>query len=106
MAERLGCRPSSLLYHCGVQGSHNSYKACVRRAEAPPPGQGLHDPHALDAAASPLVRALPQYERGFREHLAEADALAAAGRQRLGAAVRLANEMEVQARPRLMIKAC
>ena len=49
------------------------------------------------------MRALPQYERGFREHLAEADALAAAGRQRLGAAVRLANEMEVQARPRLMI---
>lgn len=62
-------------------------------------GQGAAAPHALDAAASPLVRALPQYERGFREHLAEAAALASAGRQRLGAAVRLANEMEVQARP-------
>ncbi|KAK9846399.1 hypothetical protein WJX81_003004 [Elliptochloris bilobata] len=66
--------------------------------EAPAPDAALHAPHALDAAASPLVRALPQYERGFRDHLAEADALASAGRQRLASAVRLANEMEVQAR--------
>jgi len=44
------------------------------------------------------VRALPQYERGFRDHLAEAAAAAGAGRQRLAAAVRLANEMEVQVR--------
>ena len=76
-----------------------------RCAEAPPPGQGLHAPHALDAAASPLVRALPQYERGFRDHLAEAAALASAGRQRLAWAVRLANEMEVQVRPRYVVKA-
>lgn len=68
-------------------------------AEPAAAGQAAHAAHALDAAASPLVRALPQYERGFRDHLAEAAALAAAGQQRLAAAVRLANEMEVQVRP-------
>jgi len=72
--------------------------ACGARAEPPAPGAGAQPPHARDAAASPLVRALPQYERGFRDHLAEAAAAAGAGRQRLAAAVRLANEMEVQVR--------
>ena len=72
-------------------------------AEPAAAGQAAHAAHALDAAASPLVRALPQYERGFRDHLAEAAALAAAGQQRLAAAVRLANEMEVQVRPRARV---
>lgn len=28
-----------------------------------------YEPHMLDSAASPLVAALPQYERGFLDHL-------------------------------------
>ena len=34
----------------------------------PQVGQVRYEAHLLDAAASPLVAALPQYERGFRDH--------------------------------------
>ncbi len=34
----------------------------------PQAGQVRYEAHLLDAAASPLVAALPQYERGFRDH--------------------------------------
>ena len=34
-----------------------------------------YEPHTLDAAPSPLIRALPDYERQFRFHLARAQAV-------------------------------
>lgn len=37
--------------------------------------QQEYQPHMLDAAQSPLVRALPDYERQFRHHLAHARAV-------------------------------
>jgi hypothetical protein len=50
---------------------------CPCRA-VPAPGQVRYEAHMLDAAASPLVAALPQYERGFRDHLAAGRAYAEA----------------------------
>ncbi len=32
-------------------------------------GQVPYEPHMLDAASSPLISALPQYERSFLDHL-------------------------------------
>ena len=45
-----------------------TYVICVFCA-VPQPGQVRYEPHMLDSAASPLVAALPQYERGFLDHL-------------------------------------
>ena len=33
-----------------------------------------YEPHMLDAASSPLMSALPQYERSFRDHLSTGQA--------------------------------
>ena len=38
------------------------------------PGQVPYEPHMLDAAASPLMSALPQYERSFQDHLSTGQA--------------------------------
>ena len=49
---------------CGAESSN------WLRCAVPAPGQVRYEAHMLDSAASPLVAALPQYERGFRDHLA------------------------------------
>lgn len=38
------------------------------------PGQVPYEPHMLDAATSPLISALPQYERSFLDHLSSGQA--------------------------------
>jgi hypothetical protein len=56
-------------------------------------GSIQYDAHPLDSAPSPLLRALPAYEREFRGHLRRAQALQAAGAARLAAAEQLIAEM-------------
>lgn len=51
----------------------------------------------LESVASPLVRALLDYERGFRLHLLQATALCEGGKGRLGSARALLLEQGVQA---------
>ena len=43
---------------------------CFCMHAVPQAGQVRYEAHLLDSAASPLVAALPQYERGFRDHRA------------------------------------
>lgn len=57
------------------------------------PGTIQYDAHPLDSAPSPLLRALPAYERDFRGHLRRGQALQAAGARRLAAAEQLLAEM-------------
>ena len=38
------------------------------------PGQVPYEPHMLDAASSPLISALPQYERSFQDHFSSGHA--------------------------------
>ena len=45
-----------------------------------------YEPHTLDGAASPLIRALPEYERQFRDHLTRAQAVWEASQVRIGLA--------------------
>ena len=54
--------------------------------------------HPLDGTTSPMLRALPDYQRQFQAHLAEASAYWEASQQRLGACARLVGEQEVQVR--------
>ena len=56
-------------------------------------GSIQYDAHPLDSAPSPLLRALPAYEREFRSHLRRAQALQAVGAARLAAAEQLIAEM-------------
>ncbi|EIE22022.1 hypothetical protein COCSUDRAFT_48029 [Coccomyxa subellipsoidea C-169] len=63
----------------------------------PQAGQVRYEAHLLDSAASPLVAALPQYERGFRDHRAAGRAYCEAIQERLRDAEQLAQEMAVQA---------
>lgn len=51
-----------------------------------------YEPHPLDNS-SPLIRALPMYERDFRGHALRAKAFAEAGRTRLLQARQLLLEM-------------
>ena len=53
--------------------------------------------HPLDHAPSPLLRALPDYQRRFRYHLAHARALRGCSQERLETARRLVSEQHVQA---------
>jgi len=54
-----------------------------------------YEPHPLDNS-SPLIRALPMYERDFRGHALRAKAFAEAGRTRLLQARQLLLEMDIQ----------
>ena len=68
--------------------------------ELPPPSDGAalaRETHPLDVAASPLLRALPEYHRQFQNHLWQAETAAAAGAARVALCCRLVNEAEVQA---------
>jgi hypothetical protein len=56
-------------------------------------GSIQYDVHPLDSAPSPLLRALPAYEREFRGHLRRAQALQTVGAARLAAAEQLIAEM-------------
>jgi autophagy-related protein 11 len=53
--------------------------------------------HQLDTASSPLLRALPEYHRQFKQHLREAEAAADASASRVAFCCRVVNESEVQA---------
>ncbi|BDA42038.1 Autophagy-related protein 11 [Coccomyxa sp. Obi] len=96
----------------GQGGEVFMYSKVHLRANAPPPepetlppivvnlpqvGQVRYEAHLLDAAASPLVAALPQYERGFRDHHAAGRAYLNAIHERLRVSVQLEEEMQVQA---------
>ena len=54
---------------------HDDSCSCFFLAAVAPPPAVSCEPHALDEAKSPLIRALPDYERQFRYHLAQAGAL-------------------------------
>ncbi|CAL8460904.1 g435 [Coccomyxa elongata] len=96
----------------GQGGEVFLYSKAHLRANAPPPepeilppivvnlpqaGQVRYEAHLLDAAASPLVAALPQYERGFRDHHAAGRAYLDAIHERLRVSIQLEEEMQVQA---------
>lgn len=70
-------------------------------AVAPPPyddaGAAAGPRHPLDNAPSPLLRALPDYQRRFRHHLGYARALWGCSQARLATARRLVAEQHVQA---------
>eukprot|EP00887_Chlorella_sp_A99_P002015 scaffold18.g2015.t1 len=53
--------------------------------------------HPLDAERSPLLRALPDYQRQFQAHLAQATAYWEASQQRMATCAQLVSEQEVQA---------
>ena len=61
---------------------------------APPRSDGTHP---LDEASSPLIRALPDYERQFRHHRQSAAAVWSATQVRFEECRRLVTEMHVQA---------
>lgn len=63
-------------------------------------GSIQYDAHPLDSAPSPLLRALPAYEREFRGHLRRAQALQTVGAARLAAAEQLIAEMVGGSTPR------
>ncbi|KAK9820447.1 hypothetical protein WJX72_010464 [[Myrmecia] bisecta] len=65
--------------------------------EVPAPQSVRYEPHMLDEAGSPLVRALPDYERQFRYHLTKAQAHCEGSQQRYHISQQLLSEMEVQA---------
>ena len=52
-----------------------------------------YESHPLDTSPSPLLRALPTYEREFRGHLLRANAFADAARARLAQSEQLLGEM-------------
>ena len=62
---------------------------------AAPVSSAANEPHVLDAAGSPLVQALPQYERLFRGHVELAVAVRSATQQRAQLAHRYAVQMQV-----------
>jgi hypothetical protein len=47
-------------------------------AAVPAQRSAAEQPHALDKAGSPLLKALPEYERQFQFHVGQARALAEA----------------------------
>ena len=59
----------------------------------PVPGSIQYEAHPLDAAPSPLLRALPAYEREFRAHVSRGRAFADAAEARLAVADQLLAEM-------------
>eukprot|EP00240_Pyramimonas_obovata_P000974 CAMPEP_0118949428 /NCGR_PEP_ID=MMETSP1169-20130426/49597_1 /TAXON_ID=36882 /ORGANISM="Pyramimonas obovata, Strain CCMP722" /LENGTH=539 /DNA_ID=CAMNT_0006896057 /DNA_START=405 /DNA_END=2021 /DNA_ORIENTATION=- len=62
-----------------------------------PPEPALHQSgHPLDTASSPLIRALPFYERQFKYHLQKGQAIWRASQARLETCRRLVSEMRVQ----------
>ena len=66
--------------------------------DLPPPAPPRSDgTHPLDAASSPLIRALPDYERQFRHHRQSAAAVWRATQARFEECRRLVTEMHVQA---------
>ena len=66
--------------------------------DPPPPAPPRSDgTHPLDAASSPLIRALPDYERQFRHHRQSAAAVWRATQARFEECRRLVTEMHVQA---------
>ncbi|KAL4447174.1 hypothetical protein ABPG77_007207 [Micractinium sp. CCAP 211/92] len=88
------------------------YSRAHLRADAPlPPPEELPDcpvdlsgleairsqRHRLDSAGSPLLRALPDYQRQFQEHLLQGNARHEASQQRMAYCARLVSEQEVQA---------
>eukprot|EP00873_Tetraselmis_striata_P002870 jgi/Tetstr1/423134/TSEL_013903.t1 len=65
--------------------------------EEPPEPQGAPCPHPLDdLSLAPALRALPARERGFKHHLAVAQALWVASQDRYRTCQRLLSEQEVQ----------
>ena len=66
--------------------------------DPPPPAPPRSDgTHPLDDASSPLIRALPDYERQFRHHRQSAAAVWSATQMRFEECRRLVTEMHVQA---------
>lgn len=59
----------------------------------PTSGTNQYDEHPLDSAPSPLLRALPAFERQFRSHLRQADAYANAAQARLAQSDQVLAEM-------------
>lgn len=59
----------------------------------PTSGNIKYDEHPLDSAPSPLLRALPAFERQFRAHLRQANAYADAAQARLAQSDLLLAEM-------------
>lgn len=64
--------------------------------EEPTSGSIQYEEHPLDSAPSPLLRALPAFERQFRAHLRRANAFAKAAQVRLAQSDRLLSEMDAQ----------
>ena len=67
-----------------------------RRGACPPAPRG-DGTHPLESASSPLVRALPDYERQFRHHRQRVASTWRATQSRFDACKRLVTEMHVQA---------
>ena len=66
-------------------------------AEPAPPAPRGDGTHPLESASSPLVRALPDYERQFRHHRQRVASTWRATQSRFDACKRLVTEMHVQA---------
>ena len=59
-------------------GPLDTLTVVVRACAATRLDQVPYEPHMLDAASSPLISALPQYERSFLDHLSIGQAYHAA----------------------------
>lgn len=64
----------------------------------PPPPASTHDPHPLDDAADPALKALPSYERQFRYHYHRGHAIYSRTQVKYETCERLLREQKVQDR--------
>ncbi|KAL5775013.1 hypothetical protein ACOSP7_012570 [Xanthoceras sorbifolium] len=64
----------------------------------PPPPASSHDPHPLDDASDPALKALPSYERQFRYHYHRGHALYSRTQVKIENSNRLLREQKVQER--------
>ena len=75
-----------------VSHGTSRHERCEPRAE-PGAGSIQYEPHLLDSVPSPMMRALPVYERDFRGHLLRSRALWEASQNRLRDAEQLLSEL-------------
>ncbi|XP_050272372.1 autophagy-related protein 11 [Quercus robur] len=66
-------------------------------AEIPLPAS-LHNPHPLDNAPDPALKALPSYERQFRYHFIQGDAIYKCSQKKYDTCVKFLKEQKVQER--------
>ncbi|KAJ0984258.1 hypothetical protein J5N97_002614 [Dioscorea zingiberensis] len=70
----------------------------VPEAKVPPPPSPAKNPHPLDEASDPAVKALASYERMFRHHFQVANAMYGSAQNKLEICKRLLREQQVQER--------